>query len=51
MSLIIDATNKEALKEVLGINKLEADVKALQDAAAAQAASSSSSSSSSSSGT
>jgi hypothetical protein len=37
MSLIIDESNKEALKEALGIKKLEADVKALQDAAAADA--------------
>lgn len=34
MSLIIDEMNKAALKEALGITKLEADVKALQDAAA-----------------
>ena len=39
MPLIIDETNKEALKEALGIKKLEADVKALQDAATTQAAS------------
>jgi hypothetical protein len=37
MSLIIDETNKAALKEALGITKLEADVKALQNAASASA--------------
>lgn len=39
MSLIIDETNKAALKEALGITKLEADVKALQDAASAASSS------------
>ena len=36
---IIDEMNKQALKEALGITKLEADVKALQDSANADSSS------------
>ena len=47
MALTIDETNKEALKEALGVNALEARVKALENSASTQASSASSSSESS----
>jgi hypothetical protein len=45
MALTIDETNKEALKAALGVNALEARVKALEDSASTQASSASSGSS------
>ena len=48
MALTIDEMNKEALKEALGVNALEARVKALEDSASTQAAAAASGSSESS---